>query len=70
VHRSPLDRRAIGEPDALEGETRVRQPRLLQPRGAVVVEVVDANHGAATRQQPLGNAVAEETGRACQRSGS
>ena len=44
---------------------QLRQPRLFQPHIIVVVEIVDADHGIAARQQGLGHGRADEAGRAC-----
>jgi hypothetical protein len=58
--------RAVGQVDALEAELRAalepRQPLALEPDVVVVVEVVDADHAVAARQQALRDAGADEAG--------
>jgi hypothetical protein len=59
---------AVGHVQALEAKARLRrqpgQPGLLERRVVVVVEVVDADHLVAARQQALGHVHADEAGRA------
>ncbi len=62
-----LHRGAVGEFDPLEREARMRkplQPRLLQPRVVVIIQVVDADHRLAARQQALSQVIADEAGSA------
>ena len=65
-----LDRRAIADVGAPEAEAalarQLRQPRLLQRDIIVVVEVVDADHGLAARQQRPTDMRADEAGGAGQ----
>ncbi len=58
-------RRAVGEIDPLERKaalpTQDVEPRLLQRRVVIVVEIVETDHGAAFGQQPPRNVKADET---------
>jgi hypothetical protein len=60
--------RAVGDVDLREAELRMRlelaEPRALERRVVVVVEVVDADHLVTARQQGRGDVHADEARRA------
>ena len=63
-----LNRRPVGEVGAQEapvgpaGAVELGQPRLLERHVVVVVDVVEARHGVAARQQRPGDVKADEAG--------
>src|SRR4030095_16319072 len=56
---------AVGEIDLFERKALLRaqdvQPRRLQRRIVIIVEIVEADHGAAFGEQPASNVEADET---------
>ncbi len=64
----------VGEVDRVVNVARLGlqplQPGVLQGRVVIAVEVVDADHGLAARQQAAGGVKADETGRAGDEDGS
>ena len=67
-------RRAIRQIDLLEAEVRavggkIFEPRLLQPGIVVGVEIVEANHAVAIRQQTLADVHADKAGSAGDENG-